>query len=87
MKDGLSLLPLFTQVRGRGIPRTSPVRNSQKLRQVLYLTILTLLRNAEGLTNTLLDKGGSVYEAHTGGADYGVGYGGDDADRDGPGNG
>jgi hypothetical protein len=61
--------------------------NSRKLRQTLHLSILTMLRNAEGLTNPLLDKGGSVYEAHTGGADYGVGYDSDDADRDGPGNG
>src|SRR5918998_3047280 len=56
----LFFLPLFTHLRGSGILRTSPLRSSKKLRQVLYFIILTLLLTRRGSSASPLSKGGGA---------------------------
>ena len=62
--------------------------NSPKLRQVLYLIILTLLRNGRGIPKHCSHGKEVEYDAaHRYVGCGGLSYGRDDADRDSPGNG
>jgi hypothetical protein len=64
------LLALIHELSGK--------RSSRKLRQVLYLIILTLLRGTAGLTSSARHGKGEAHdEAHRVVGHGGVGYGGD----------